>query len=200
MTELSEVGDPIVRFKELLKRATETDRAVIPEPTAMALATATAEGRPSVRVVLLKDVDDSGFVFYTNFESRKGREILGNPFVALCFHWAPLEVQVRVEGAAKKLHDMEADAYFKSRPRGSQIGAWASRQSMPLENDEELLKRVAELEQEYDGKEVPRPPYWSGFRVEPWVIEFWRNRPSRLHLRHRYARAGSEWRVEQLNP
>lgn len=194
------VEDPIARFKVLLKRAEDAGRSVIPEPTAMSLATATPDGRPSVRIVLLKHVDDAGFVFYTNYESRKGRELLGNPYAALCFHWAPLEVQVRVEGAVKKVHDSEADDYFRSRPRGSQIGAWASRQSMPLESDEELLKRVAELEQQYDGKDVPRPPHWSGFRVEPWVMEFWRNRPSRLHLRERFARAGSGWRMEHLNP
>ena len=194
------VEDPIARFKVLLKRAEETDRALIPEPTAMSLATASPEGRPSVRIVLLKQVDEHGFVFYTNYESRKGRELHGNPYAALCFHWPPLEVQVRVEGAAQKVHAMEADEYFKTRPRGSQIGAWASRQSMPLESDEELLKRVAELEKQYEGQEVPRPPHWSGYRVEPWVIEFWRNRPSRLHLRERFTRAGSAWRMEQLNP
>jgi pyridoxamine 5'-phosphate oxidase len=193
-------ADPIARFKTLLKRAEDTDRAIIPEPTAMALATSSPEGRPSLRMVLLKNVDDSGFVFYTNYESRKGKELLGNPYAALCFHWAPLEVQVRIEGAVKKVHASEADDYFRSRPRGSQIGAWASKQSMPLASDDELLQRVAELEKEYEGKEIPRPPFWSGFRVEPWVIEFWRNRPSRLHLRERYARAGSEWRFEQLNP
>ena len=197
---ISEAGDPIARFKELLKRAQDIDRAILPEPTAMSLATATPDGRPSVRIVLLKDVDESGFVFYTNMESRKGRELKDNPFAALCFFWPQLEAQVRIEGAVHKLHDTEADAYFQSRPRGSQIGAWASKQSAALTSDDELLQRVAELEQEHDGKDVPRPPHWSGYRVEPWVIEFWRNRPSRLHLRHRYVRAGGEWRVEQLNP
>ena len=200
MIEINEVGDPIVRFKELLKRAQDTDRTLLPEPTAMSLATSTPDGRPSVRIVLLKHVDDSGFVFYTNTESRKGRELKDNPFAALCFFWPHLEAQVRVEGGVHKVHDMEADTYFESRPRGSQIGAWASKQSAALASDDELLQRVAELEREHDGKDVPRPPHWSGYRVEPWVIEFWRNRPSRLHLRHRYVRAGSEWRVEQLNP
>jgi len=200
MTAPSELDDPIARFNELLRRAKDTDRSIIPEPTAMSLATSTPEGRPSVRIVLLKHVDESGFVFYTNYESRKGRELIANPFAALCFHWAPLEVQVRVEGAVKKVHPSEADMYFQSRPRGSQIGAWASKQSMPLVSEEALLQRVADLEKEYEGREVPRPPHWSGFRVAPWVIEFWQNRESRLHLRHRYARAGSAWRVEQLNP
>jgi pyridoxamine 5'-phosphate oxidase len=192
--------DPIERFRQLLNRATALDRKLIPEPTAMTLATATPEGRPSARIVLLKSFDQDGFVFYTNYESRKGGELHANPFAALVFYWGAFEVQVRVEGKAVKLHEAEADAYFASRPRGSQIGAWASQQSRAMENEAELEARVAEFTKQYEGGEVPRPPHWSGYRVEPWVIEFWKGRESRLHERHRYTRAGSEWRVEILNP
>lgn len=200
MTEAFREQDPIERFRELFSRASAVDRSIIPEPSAMTLATATPEGRPSARVVLLKSFDKEGFVFYTNYESRKGGELHANPFAALCFYWGPLDVQVRVEGKVQKLHALEADAYFASRPRGSQIGAWASQQSRPMESVEELEARVAEFEKKYEGGEVPRPPHWSGFRVEPWVLEFWKGRESRLHERHRYTRAGSEWRVEILNP
>jgi pyridoxamine 5'-phosphate oxidase len=200
MTDAFREQDPIERFRELLNRATAVDRSIIPEPTAMTLATATPEGRPSARIVLLKSFDQNGFVFYTNQESRKGGELHLNPFAALCFYWGTLDIQVRIEGKVQKLHALEADTYFAGRARGSQIGAWASRQSMPMENAEELQARVAEFEKKYEGGEVPRPPHWSGYRVEPWVLEFWKGRESRLHERHRYTRAGTEWRVEMLNP
>lgn len=192
--------DPLSRFGSLLDRARQTD---LPEPTAMALATTTAEGRPSNRMVLLKDVNERGFAFYTNLESRKAGELLTNPWAALCFHWQPLEVQVRVEGRVERVGDEEADAYFASRPRGSQIGAWASRQSAVLDTRAELEERVREVAERFEGAAVPRPPFWSGFRVVPERIEFWTGLPSRLHNRDVYLRDSSRpggWRVEKLYP
>ena len=192
--------DPIQRFLELLARAQAADRALIPEPTAFCLATAGVDGRPSARMLLLKAADERGFVFYTNYESRKGRELLANPHAALCFHWSPFEIQVRVEGPVKPVDDEEADAYFASRPRGSQLGAWASSQSRPIEREGDLEARLAELERRWPDGDVPRPPHWSGFRLRPIRIEFWSNRPSRLHERHLYARDGERWTRSTLYP
>lgn len=192
--------DPFRRFGELLARARQTDLA---EPTAMALATVGADGRPSARMVLLKEFDARGFVFYTNLGSRKARNLESNPFAALCFHWQPLEVQVRIEGRVEPVSDAEADVYFASRPRGSQIGAWASRQSEPLAARSELDARIRQIEQRFANRDVPRPPFWSGFRVVPERIEFWTGQPSRLHDRDVYtpgAAADDEWQVEQLYP
>lgn len=190
--------DPIERFVQLLERAKQTD---LPEPTAMALATASPDGRPSVRMVLLKSVDASGFVFYTNLESRKGRDLAANPWAALCFHWQPLEVQVRVEGPVTPVTAEEADAYFASRARGSQIGAWASQQSRELSAYDALEKRVAEMQEEYADRPIARPDYWSGFRVRPERIEFWSNRPSRLHERDVFVRKKSGgWDLHYLYP
>ena len=185
--------DPIARFIELFERAKQTP--AIAEPTAMTLSTVSGEGKPSARVVLLKGVDAEGLVFYTNTRSRKGRDIAARADVSLTFWWPQLESQVRFEGAAVRVSDAEADAYFGTRPRVSQIGAWASDQSAPLRSREELEKR-------YEGKQVPRPPHWSGYRVAPLAVEFWRNRPGRLHERELYARASpaAPWKMTLLNP
>lgn len=192
--------DPIARFIGLWEQAKALPRELLPEPAAFALGTVSDTGQPSVRIVLLKQVDDRGFVFYTNFESRKGRELLATKRAALCFHWQQLEVQVRVEGVARTVSDAEADAYFASRARGSQIGAWASIQSRVMALPGDLDDRVREIERRYAGETVPRPPHWSGFRVVPERIEFWRNMPSRLHVRHLYARDNGGWRIERLYP
>src|SRR5687768_6853764 len=174
--------------------------AQVAEPTAMALATADAEGRPSVRMVLLKGFDEQGFVFYTNLESRKARELGANPNAALCLFWQPLELQVRIEGAVQPVTDAEADEYYASRARGSRIGAWASRQSRPLPSYAELMGRVQEYEAKFTGDDIPRPPHWSGFRLVPSRIELWQGRPSRLHERERFDRDGDAWRVQSLYP
>ena len=193
-------ADPIARFNALLAEAKAVDRARLPEPTAFALGTVGPDGQPSVRILLIKHVDDRGFVFYTNFESRKGRELSATGKAALCFHWQPLEQQVRVEGPVTRVSDAEADAYFASRARGSQIGAWASRQSQPIDPPGELERRVAEFERKFERGDVPRPSHWGGWRLAPAAIEFWKNMPSRLHVRHRYVRDGGRWRVETLYP
>jgi pyridoxamine 5'-phosphate oxidase len=192
--------DPIERFRSLLAEAEAIERSVLPEPTAMMLATVGDDGQPSLRVVLLQSVDERGFVFYTNYESRKGRELLAQPQAALCFHWQPLERQVRIEGDVEPVSPEEADAYFATRARLSQIGAWASRQSRQLSSDAELDERVREMEARFAGGAVPRPPHWSGFRIVPRRIEFWRNRAFRLHERLVYEREGMSWRVARLYP
>jgi len=192
--------DPMARFTELLERAKQTP--AIAEPTGMTLSTVGADGRPSARIVLLKGVDSEGLVFFTNTRSRKGREIASKADVALTFWWPQLESQVRFEGPARPVSEVEADAYFATRPRVSQLGAWASEQSAPLRSREELEKRYAELERKYEAKEIPRPPHWSGYRVAPLVVEFWNNRPARLHQRELYTRKspGAPWTMTLLNP
>lgn len=192
--------DPIERFRSVYALAEKIDRSIIPEPNAMSLGTVDKDGQPSVRIVLLKGLDERGFVFYTNYEGRKGRELLGQPKAALCFYWAPLDIQVRIEGTVTKVADKEADAYFASRERRSQIGAWASRQSRPVESPTALDERVAKYEKEFAGRDVRRPDFWSGFRVFPERIEFWKGKPNRLHERHLYTRDGDGWRIETLYP
>jgi pyridoxamine 5'-phosphate oxidase len=192
--------DPIARFAALLEAARRVGPERLPEPTAFALATVGEDGSPSVRMVLLKDASDAGFVFYTNYESQKGRDLLATPSAAMCFHWQPLDRQVRVEGSIQRVANEEADAYFASRARGSQLGAWASRQSEPMADPGDLDRRFAEIEARFAGGPVPRPTHWSGFRLVPKRIEFWISQPSRLHTRHLYTRDGARWRIETLYP
>jgi pyridoxamine 5'-phosphate oxidase len=192
--------DPFARFALLLSAARNIAPSQLPEPTAFMLATVGADGRPSIRAMLLKGLDDRGFVFYTNLESRKGRDLAVNPAAAMCFHWQPLERQVRVEGDVERVTDAEADSYFATRPRGSQLGAWASSQSAPMEAEGDLERRITDVARRYEGEEVPRPPHWSGFRLIPAVMEFWMNMPSRLHVRHQYRRAADGWQMDRLFP
>ncbi len=184
------------RFNRQLERAT---REGVVEPTAFSLATC-ADGAPSARMMLLKEVDDRGFVFYTNLQSRKGRDLASTPKVAMCFWWGPLAEQVRIEGAVERVSDAEADTYFASRPRGSQVGAWASNQSRTLPSRQALLDEAERVEALYRGREIPRPPHWSGFRLVPDRIEFWYGRPDRLHERLEYTRSGTDWTERILAP
>ena len=190
-------SDPVVQFNAWFE---ETLAAGLHEPNAMIVATATANGRPSARTVLLKGYDERGFVFYTNYEGRKARELDANPACALLFYWGELERQVRIEGCASRISNEESDAYFASRPRGSRLGAWASEQSRPVEDRRVLEERVRDLEAEYEGRGVPRPPFWGGYRVEPDTIEFWQGRENRLHDRLVYSRVGDDWRIDRLQP
>jgi pyridoxamine 5'-phosphate oxidase len=195
--DLPPVADPLALFRAWLA---EADRSEPNDPNAMTLATVDDAGMPDARMVLLKDVDDRGFVFYTNLGSAKGRELAACPAAALLFHWKSLRRQVRVRGRVEAVTAEEADAYFASRARHSQIGAWASDQSRPLEGRFQLQKRVAEYGLKFGVGAVPRPRHWSGFRVLPVQIEFWRDRPFRLHERRQYLRAGDDWTTQSLYP
>ena len=190
------VQDPFERFREVFAEARATGMS---DPNAMMLSTVGEGGRPSARMVLLKDFDERGFVFYTNLESRKGREILAHPEVCLLFYWRELDKQVRIEGRAEQVSDEEADAYFATRPHGSQVGAWASRQSRPMKSRAELLAAVAKVELRYPVR-VPRPPHWSGFRVVPRVFEFWVSGRFRLHDRTVFERTAAGWTTSTLFP
>lgn len=189
-------ADPITEFLNAVERA----RAHQVDTAPVALATADSDGRPSIRVVLLRGADARGFVFFTNYDSRKGRELVANPRAALCFHWVALDEQIRVEGQVERVSAEESDEYFASRPRGSQLGAWASAQSDVLQSRETLEEQYREVERRYDGAVVPRPPFWGGFRLVPDRIEFWYGRPDRLHDRLLYTREGRGWRIERLYP
>ena len=189
-------ANPITEFLNAIERAAARQVDTAP----VALATADAEGRPSVRMVLLRGADERGFVFHTNYNSRKAGELAANPYAALCFHWPTLEEQIRVEGRIERLPAPESDAYFGSRPRGSQLGAWASEQSAVLPARETLEEQYRAIERRFEGSPVPRPPFWGGFRLVPDRIEFWFGRPDRLHDRLRYTRHGDGWQIERLYP
>lgn len=189
--------DPIELFRSWFA---EAERKVSGDPTAVALATADETGSPSLRMVLLKEADQRGFVFYTNLESRKGLELAVNARAALCFYWQAIGRQIRIEGRVEPVGDDEADAYFATRDRGAQIGAWASDQSRPMQGRFELEKRIAKQTMRFGLGPIPRPPFWTGYRVVPDAIEFWKQGTFRLHERRRYTRNGSDWSVETLYP
>jgi len=198
LSEREADADPIEQFRKWLEQAIAAD---VPEPTAMTLATSTSSGKPSARIVLLKRYDRSGFVFFTNYGSRKGKELEQNPNAALVFHWVALERQVRIIGIATKVSREETEAYFHTRPVGSQIGALASNQSEVIPGRELLEKTAAMLGKKFEGKDIPVPETWGGFRILPTEIEFWQGRPNRLHDRLRYAlRNDRAWTIERLSP
>jgi len=189
--------DPIAEFARWFA---EAQAAEVEEPNAMVLATATPDGAPSARVVLLKGFDERGFVFFTDYRSRKGAELEANPRAALVLHWSELERQVRITGEVTRTSAEESEAYYRSRPLGSRLGAWVSHQSQPIPSREVLEGGLREVERRFAGGDVPLPPYWGGYRVTPGAIEFWQGRQNRLHDRVRYARDGGPWKIERLAP
>lgn len=198
LSENDVAADPIEQFGRWWNEAVQSE---LEEVNAMTLATATANGRPAARIVLLKDYNEEGFVFFTNYESHKGEEMKDNPHAALVFFWAALERQVRIEGTVEKVPAEESDAYFVSRPRGSRIGAWASPQSKVISGREVVEKNVTAMEQQFGEGDIPRPQHWGGYRVKPLLIEFWQGRPSRLHDRILYtADEAGKWKIERLAP
>jgi pyridoxamine 5'-phosphate oxidase len=208
LDEADALADPIAQFQSWFADVLEADRH---DPTAMTLATADRDGRPSARIVLLKGYDERGFVFYTNYGSRKGRELEENPRAALVFYWPDFDRQVRVEGTVERASREESEEYFRSRPRGSRLGAWASPQSTVIDGREELERRLREVEERFPAgdagdtadtaADVPPPDFWGGYRLRPEVIEFWQGRPSRLHDRLRYSRLPEGgWKIERLSP
>ena len=200
MRELSEADLAPDPFQQFARWFDEAQAAPVTEPSAMTLATATKDGRPSARVVLLKGFDERGFVFYTNYGSRKGDELRKNPRAALVFYWAEIKRQVRVEGWIEQASAIESDTYFQSRPRESRLAAWASAQSEVIPSREALDRRMDELMLEYQGREIARPPHWGGYRLRPTSLEFWQSRPNRLHDRVRYRLVNGAWLIERLAP
>lgn len=198
LNENEVAGDPFAQFQQWWNQALESK---IDEVNAMTLATADKEGHPSARIVLLKGFDENGFIFFTNYNSSKGMQLEENPFASLVFFWKELERQVRIEGNVIKTGASESDDYFKSRPRESRLGAWASAQSNVVASREELQQKLAQLETKYPGEDIPRPPHWGGYRLIPRLIEFWQGRPGRLHDRLRYTRGEeNNWLIERLAP
>lgn len=197
MTKQGFPEDPALFFREWLAEAEKTEPN---DPNAMCLATAGTDGQPHARMVLLKGLDESGYVFYTNTESDKGRQLAQNALAALCFHWKSLGRQVRIEGTVEAVAPREADAYFATRPRGSQLGAWASAQSRPLDARETFETRLEDVERLYRGKDIPRPPHWSGYRVIPRRVEFWQAEEFRLHWRIIYEKTENGWTTGMLYP
>lgn len=197
MNSMVELSDPIARFAAWFEKAKETEHS---DATPFVLATTSVDGKPSARVVLLKAFDERGFVFYTNLESRKAKDLDVNNNAAVCFYWPSLGKQIRIEGTVERVSETEADAYFATRPRDAQLGAWASTQSAPLSSRSELEDRFSAFERKYTGQLVPRPPFWSGFRVVPERIEFWEFRENRLHDRTLYIRDGGKWVAQNLYP
>lgn len=195
---MSRAPDPIAEYHELFKRALRQEGEKC--ATAATLATADLEARPSARVVLIKHADTSGFVFYTNLESRKAGDLRRNPRAALCIYWSSLDKQIRIEGSVEPIRDSESDAYFDSRPRGSQLGAWTSKQSAPLASRKELMARYLKIQARFAGKSVPRPAFWGGFRLNPDRVEIWHNQTHRLHDRFLYLRTDEGWSVQRLYP